>query len=308
MGHENTFRAPQCAPELEASPPPAQVIGSRPGALRRLAREPLLQFLLLGCALFLASQGIAHWRDLRQRRIVIDAQLVSWQRNLYHAQFGTWPDSETLESLLQSHIRDEALYREAVRLGLGADDEVIRQRLIQKMEFVLTDAAQPPEPDDATLQRFLAAHAQQYAVPGRVSFELLYFADQPDQEAARGRAVAALRRLQSGARKVRGDAFALGADWSADADELLRRFGDSEMATAPLYAPPGQWAGPFRSGYGWHLLRVTTRAAARMPLLAAVRERVRTDWLADFREHDREARIAALVRAHQVVRLDLPQR
>jgi peptidyl-prolyl cis-trans isomerase C len=273
--------------------------------MRRLMREPLLQFLLLGVALFAVSSAITHWRASQERRIVIDPQLVTWQRNLYHAQFGVWPDSETLESLLQSYVRDEALYREAVRLGLGADDEIIRQRLIQKMQFVLTDAVLPPEPDDATLQKFLEQHADQYTDPGRVSFQLLYFADTPDMDAGKLRATRALQRLAAGATDVRGEVFALGDTWhEVSADELRKRFGDSEMAKAPLHAPLAQWAGPYRSGYGWHLIRVSARATGTVPDLAAVRERVRTDWLADFRERDRDARIARLVAGHQVVRLD----
>ena len=284
---------------------PTQVIGSRPGLVRRLLSEPLLQFLLLGVALFAASGLIAHWRASTQDRIVIDSQLVTWQRNLYHAQFGVWPDNETLESLLRNYTRDEALYREAVRLGLGADDQVIRQRLIQKMEFVLTDAAQPPEPDDATLQKFLEQHAEQYTEPGRVSFQLLYFSDSPDMDTGKQHAEHALQRLQAGATNVHGENFALGDQWQqVSADELRRRFGDSQMTAAPLHAPLGKWAGPYRSGYGWHLIRVSARAAGELPSLASVRDRVRTDWLADFRERDRDARIARLVAAHQIVRLD----
>jgi NAD(P) transhydrogenase subunit alpha len=99
---------------------PQEVIGPQPGLVRRLLGEPLLQFLLLGGALFLISTGLSHWRASAEHRIVIDAPLVTWQRNLYHAQFGTWPNSEALEALVQSYIRDEALYREAMRLGLGA--------------------------------------------------------------------------------------------------------------------------------------------------------------------------------------------
>jgi parvulin-like peptidyl-prolyl isomerase len=76
------------------------------------------------------------------------------------------------------------------------------------------------------------------------------------------------------------------------------------MTKAPLHAPLGKWAGPYRSGYGWHLIRVSARAAGELPSLASVRDRVRTDWLADFRERDRDARIARLVAAHQIVRLD----
>lgn len=273
--------------------------------LNRLLGEPLVQFLLLGALLFLLSAAISHWRARNQDRIVIDAELVQWQSNLYTAQFGTEPDSEALESLIQSYIRNEALYREAVRLGLGADDEVIRQRLSQKMEFVLTDAATPPEPDDATLQQFLDAHADQYTEPGRVSFQLLYFGDTPNQQGGRLRAEAALQQLQAGATDVRGDAFALDEHWSAaSADDLKRRFGDSEMAEAVLRAPLEQWAGPFRSGYGWHLVRVSARETTVAPNLAALRDRVLYDWLAEFRQRDLEARIDELIAKHRVLRLD----
>ncbi len=287
------------------SPEPPEVSGPQPGLRRRLLGEPLLQFLLAGAALFVISAAISHWRSSAQNRIVIDGELVAWQRNLYHAQFGTWPDSEALEALIQSYIRDEALYREAMRLGLGADDEVIRQRLAQKMEFLLTDATPAPEPDDLALQQFLDAHADQYSDSGRVSFQLLYFADTPNREGGRERAAAALGRLVAGATDVHGDPFALDQNWTAaSADDLRRRFGESDMAQAPLQAPLEQWSGPYRSGYGWHLIRVTSRAAATAPTLASVRDQVRADWLADFRQRDLDARIAELIARQKIVRLD----
>jgi hypothetical protein len=288
-----------------SSTPPTDESAPQPGLLHRALREPLLQFLLLGAALFVVSALLSHWRGRSEQRIVIDAPLVAWQRNLYHAQFGTWPDSEALEALIQNYIRDESLYREAVRLGLGADDEVVRQRLAQKMEYVLTDATQPPEPDEATLQQYLDAHIAQYTEPGRVSFQLLYFADTPDREGGRERATAALQKLTFGATDVHGDPFALDENWSAaSADDLIRRFGDSEMAGAPLKAPLETWSGPYRSGYGWHLVRVSAREATRAPTLVSIHDQVQNDWLADFRQRDLDARIAELIGKHQVVRLD----
>jgi hypothetical protein len=280
--------------------------------LRRLVREPLLQFLLLGLALFAISHALTAWRESGRQRIVIDMALVNYQRNLYHAQYGAWPDDVALEALLRAYVRDEALYREAVRLGLDSGDEVIRQRLVQKMEVLLTDAATAQDPDDATLQRFLRLHAQQYAVPARVSFDLLYFAEAPSastQNSGETRARAALQRLQAGARAVQSDDFALGHHFDRiDADELQSRFGDSPMAGAPLQVPLLQWAGPFRSGFGWHLIRVDEREAPRAPDFATVRDRLAADWRAEMREQDRQQRIDALVKQHDVQRLDRQRR
>ena len=277
----------------------AKVISAATGRWRRWAREPLLQFLLLGLLLFAISHALGARRESAGRRIVIDSALVNYQRNLYHAQYGAWPDHVALDALLRGHVRDEALYREARRLGLDSGDEVIRQRLVQKMETVLTDAAPLHDPDDATLERFLQLHAPQYRQPGRVSFDLLFFADGADT-----RARDALRRLQSG-RRAAGDDFALGGHFDRiDADELARRFGDSSMATAPLEAPLQQWTGPFRSSFGWHLIRVNAREAPRAPAFTTLRERLLVDWRAEMRERDRQQRIDALVAQHEVLRLD----
>ena len=40
------------------------------------------------------------------------------------------------ETLIQSDIDNEVLYREGMRLQLGQDDEVVRRRIIQKMQFL----------------------------------------------------------------------------------------------------------------------------------------------------------------------------
>jgi peptidyl-prolyl cis-trans isomerase C len=274
-------------------------------ALRNLLREPLWQFLLAGLALFGLSHALALRHDARERRIVIDDALVQYQRTLHHAQLGHYPDAATLEALIQNHIRDEALYREARRLQLDADDSVIRQRLIQKMEFVLTDAVVAQDPDDATLQRFLAEHADRYAQPGRVSFEQRLFAFDDRRADPQARAMAALQQLAGGARAVSADPFALGDVFhQVDADELTRHFGESQMASAPLRAPLGQWSGPYQSGYGWHLIRVGARDAPTPLAFAQIREQLRTDWSAAAREQDKAWRVAALVGEHDIVRLD----
>ena len=51
-----------------------------------------------------------------------------------------------------------------------------------------------------------------------------------------------------------------------------------------LQAPVGAWSGPYRSGYGWHLVRVSHRQAAQVPDFDEVRERVRDDFVAAERQ------------------------
>ena len=116
----------------------------------------------------------------------------------------------------------------------------------------------------------------------------------PAQSVSSGRAARAPER---------GDAYPDLYDYSAIApDAAVRLFGQSEIARALFQAKPEQWSGPFRSGYGWHLVRVSAvEPAHRMPF-AQVRDDVRTDYLADAQSARNARDFAALKGRYQIVR------
>ena len=63
----------------------------------------------------------------------------------------------------------------------------------------------------------------------------------------------------------------------------MRLFGESDMSQRLFEAPIGQWSGPLRSGYGWHLVYITNRRPPQQPSLEEVRERVLADYLTERR-------------------------
>ena len=87
------------------------------------------------------------------------------------------------------------------------------------------------------------------------------------------------------------------------------------MGNKLLRLEAGQGAGPGRSGFGLHLVRVDDVVAGRLPELEHVRERVKRDWAVvlqdklkddaysrirtryDVKIEDREATIAAAIAA-----------
>ena len=76
------------------------------------------------------------------------------------------------------------------------------------------------------------------------------------------------------------------------------------MAGLPQ-APVGQWAGPFHSAYGWHLIRVSATSPASVKPFAAIRDQVRGDYLDDAQKRTNARSFAALKARYQVVREDL---
>ena len=77
----------------------------------------------------------------------------------------TWqrPPTKTEEnSLIEDFVRNEIYYREALAIGLDRDDEVLKRRLRQKMEFIYADISALVEPTDEELKAFMQRHGEKY--------------------------------------------------------------------------------------------------------------------------------------------------
>ena len=272
----------------------------------RLAREPLVHFLLAGFVLFAAGQAWRRHESLY--RIEVTPAHVAQIANSYALQFGLRPDPPTLEALVQRDIHDEMLFREGEALKLGQDDEIVRRRIAQKMQFLVQDLSPPAEPSEAQLAAYYAAHAARYATPARATFSHVFFSAQASGDAAaKARAAAVLKTLPNDLSRApdRGDAFPDLYDFSAyGPQQVARLFGHTPFTQAVFAAPVGRWSGPYRSAYGWHLIHVDAREAPGRQPFGEVRDAVRTDYLQDAQGAANDAALAKLARRFTVVRDD----
>jgi hypothetical protein len=248
-------------------------------------REPLVHFLVLGAALFVAY-------ELRQRHAAADessqiafsagdvAQLAAHFESENHRP----PTAEELDSLVEARIEEEVLYREALRLGLDRDDALIKARLAEKMRFFAADISDIQEPTDAELQAYFQAHTDRFIEPSRVTFRHIYFSNDRRGVAAKTDAETALPKLaaepkDSQLASTLADSFMF-LDYYNDypLDELASEFGQT-FCQAISTTPPGSWAGPLQSAHGWHLVFVDRVTPARTPDFAAAKNEAKTSWL-----------------------------
>ncbi|MCJ2186026.1 peptidyl-prolyl cis-trans isomerase [Novosphingobium beihaiensis] len=274
--------------------------------MMRIAREPLTHFLIVGLVFWLAA---AHYRTVTDgHRIEVTRQTAERLTAGYRAEYGAAPSPARLEQLVDQYVTGEILYREGMARGLAERDEIVRRRVIQKTAFLEDGTGNPPAPTQAALEAWYRAHAADYAAPGRVRFSHVFFAITPGDEAkARARAAAVLRQLDPATVRApdEGDPFPDLYDFTGfGPDEARRLFGDSEMATALFAAPAGRWSGPFRSAYGWHLVRVSAAEPGHAQPFEAVRGRVLADWTENARNQAGNRRMAALRARYTVVRSD----
>lgn len=272
----------------------------------RAVREPLLHFVLAGLALY--ALAVHHREQSSLYRIVVTPERASRLADDYRQQFGAPPTPAGLQALVDKYVDEEVLFREGIAMGLDRDDEIVRRRVVQKMQFLEQDLAAPREPSEPTLEAYYQAHLARYAHPGRITFTHIYFSpERGGDEAARRRAVAALARLTDAVPRApdRGDAFADLYDYAGFGQAQARRlFGDSDLARRLFQAPAGHWVGPYRSAYGWHLIRIRSATASETPPLSEVRDQVRADLIAaDGIEANRKS-FAALKARFTVVRQD----
>ncbi|MCB1688175.1 MAG: peptidyl-prolyl cis-trans isomerase [Halioglobus sp.] len=272
------------------SPDPAQPARQRQFnfiAISRWLREPLLHFLLLGAALFVAwsyfEPGPTPDETATEIRLTPDDVLAMW--SFFNSQWQRAPTPEEFSRMVENKVREEVLYREAIAMGLDKDDTIVKRRMAQKMQFLAEDVAAAYEPDDAELEAWYAANADKFALPGRISFRQLYFSPDQRGQQAHSDAQAALDTLAGQAVDTEqaaslGDAFML-QDYYADRtpEQVAKEFGPV-FAQAVFLAETGSWQGPIESGFGWHLVFVDSFIPGRQPAFAEVAPEVKTAWLA----------------------------
>jgi len=276
--------------------------------MKRLLKEPLLHFFLLGAAIF----AVWGWRSKptvannERSKIVITHGEVESMAVTFTRTWRRPPTREELDALIRDRVREEVFAREATALGMDKDDTIIRRRLRQKMEFVTDDVvAAAIEPTDADLGAYLTAHADSFRVERRFTFAHVYLNPEKHGENL-GRDGAQLlgQLVQTGA--TADDALNLGDRFLLDqrfdslpAGEVAKIFGES-FAAKLGGIPPGQWAGPIESGYGAHLVLVTQRTDGRLPALADVREAVRQEWANARRLETNEKYYEAMLKRYAV--------
>jgi peptidyl-prolyl cis-trans isomerase C len=270
-----------------------------------LIREPLLHFVVIGVALFALHRYV-------ETRFSADTIVISQERiraiaDNYRLQYGVLPSSAQRNALVDRFIDEEVMYREALRLGLDANDEIVRRRLVQKYEFLEQDLTVPAEPKDSELINYYQAHLQQYEIPEKATFTHVYFStDRLGETGARAATEKLasrlnLRRITRAADE--GDRFPGPSDFAAvSGTEIERVFGQEGLTQAVFNVEPNRWSSPLRSGFGWHSVYVSARQPGRQATFEEARESVRRDFIEEERNRRNAQTLATLRRQFNIVR------
>ncbi len=229
-------------------------------------REPLVHFITLGAVVYLALTWGGEPVDPASRVIEVGAEEQAQLALSFENVMGRAPTDAELDARIEQFVRDEVLYREAIRLGLDQGDAVVRQRMVAKMDMSASAAAEAAQPDETVLRAFYDANPDRYSGEVLVTFDQAYFTEE----------AAAAQALGRGA--VEGEPISLPSSVeAANLRDVQSRFGEVFARGIAELQPSDEWQGPIQSGFGWHLVKLSERRADVLEF-EALRDRVENDW------------------------------
>jgi peptidyl-prolyl cis-trans isomerase C len=280
--------------------------------LTRLFKEPLLQFLIIGAAIYGAyALFAAPEDDYRDTVVLVDSKRIDAMISEWESRWNRSPTRQEISGLIQAYIKEDVLYRQAVAMGLNEDDPITRRRMAQKLEFLTSDLAQFQQPAEGELERFFEENEEAYREPDVISFTQIFV--DPD---ARGDetlidAEEILEQVKAAGEPGEetsqlGDRFML-QNYFASATEMdIRRQMGSGFAQQVMQLAPGQWHGPVLSGYGVHLVYVYDFQEAAAPVLENVQARVLEDWHTQKRDEFNAEFLKSLKSRYEIIIEELP--
>ncbi|MEM7463388.1 MAG: peptidylprolyl isomerase [Pseudomonadota bacterium] len=272
--------------------------------LRRFVREPLVQFIFMGIAVFafysLTEQDAS---EPASENITVGPGQIAHLKEVFTRSRQRPPTHQELEGLVDSFVKEEVNYREGLKLGLDRDDTIIRRRMQQKVEFLMEPNASELEATDEVLADYLKENHEKFRIPDSYKFQQIFF-DPSKRNDPISDATGVRDRLTSDAENTDidqlGDPTLLPASLELSRiDRIAANFGN-EFADALAYAEVGTWAGPIKSTYGVHLVLVDEHVGARDPLLEDVRRAVVRDWQTNKRREIADSRYQQLLDNYDV--------
>lgn len=243
-------------------------------------KEPLVHFLIGGLLIYALFASRGEPVDPASRSLEISRQDQAQLSLAFEKTMGRAPTDAELDRQVERFVREEVLYREALRLGLDANDGVVRRRMAQKMDLIAGAQAEAAVPSDQTLEDWYEAHPERFTDDAKYSFDQIFKTD-------RTRAEQLMTQLNQSSTEV---------DFAAHSDpislpktvknlsrkEVLDRFGEQFLSKIDQISPKLAWKGPIQSGFGFHLVRLTAREISEPAPFDELNEteklKVENDW------------------------------
>ncbi|MGI9530739.1 peptidyl-prolyl cis-trans isomerase [Lutimonas sp.] len=247
--------------------------------MKKILKEPLVHFLLIGLSLFILYGLVNKDTDDAETIIIDDYDMkniiASWEM-----QWKRLPTDEELKSLILQNIRQEIFYQEALKINLDHNDEIIKRRLSQKMQFLASDIASLNEPTDEDLKAYYQENLENYKSPYTYSLYQIIFSpdyrNNPKTDAEN--TLTQIAGVSPEKVKSLGDNMPFPYQYSKVEESDLSRELGMNFSESLRSIDSLSWTGPIKSGYGYHLVYIVEKEAPLPIAFEFIKKEVLRDY------------------------------
>jgi hypothetical protein len=274
--------------------------------MKRYFREPIVHFVILGALLVFIHSLWNVWQGVQGRTITVSASEIERLSQAWSNTSGRAPNDRDIDYIIDQYVKEEVLVREAQRLGLEEGDVIMRRRLAQKMDFLISAEGEAEDASDRELRAFYEENKGQFASSERRSFNHIYLSPEKYGDGIESQAQQILEQLKSGVDwKGLGDPFIQKRSYAVIPQAEVGRLFGPDFATAIFALNQGQWSGPIGSAFGLHLVRIETVDDALQADFEAVKAQVRDAWRAQQQLEFKAQKVDDLVSGYTILIEDI---
>ncbi|WP_444898474.1 peptidyl-prolyl cis-trans isomerase [Microbulbifer sp. VAAC004] len=280
-----------------------------------LRKEPLLHFFIIALILFIAAEFLNKDNRFNQEyTLLINEDKIiehlQFQKKTFNQTFARryWQSLTQTEkfNLIDDYIREEILYREAINLGLQEHDQIIRRRLIQKLDYVTGGFSSKISITDEDLKNYFQLNQEKYRIEASITFTHVFFdARHYSKENLEETAKQTLDQLLKQSipfekSSLYGDRFLFHRNYVERTSQLVASHLGNTLAQNVFRLPLNTWSGPLESPYGLHLILVSDHKKSRLPSLSEAYPLILEDYRREKLEVNKKMKFKELLAEYRV--------
>ena len=267
-----------------------------PPNVLRILSEPLLQFLAIGVLLYGISELTAE-DTVDPNLIRVDRAVHADLATLFEAESSRVPTVEEMDKLIDRYVMNETLYREARDLRLDHGDQMMRERLIQRMRLMIYSGVNVQNPPEEELRSWFEQRAEQYRRPARISFQVIGLDGVEAEVRAEAAKINAL--IAEGGKLQPGD-YPITNLNNRPREQMVSLFNAAFVEDVEA-AEPGVWT-PVETPRGWQIVRYRETVEGSDPAFEDLSKDVLADWRQERIQIEARAALEGLMSRYPVER------
>lgn len=245
--------------------------------LKKILKEPLFHFSLLGSGLFLIAEQITPNRD--KLSITVSNGEISHIKTIFKKKWLREPSQEELKGIINKHIEEKIGYLEGVSMGFDKEDVVIKRRVKQKLDVFIEDS-QRNSVTEQDIKNHYTNNLDSYRSSDIYSFKHVYAENQKQLDKIKQQISLSKQEVPNDVDQSIVDLGTRGLFKNEyqkiDVNNLQNMFGKT-FTTALSQVKHHKWQGPVISDYGLHFVKITRFERGKQKKLAEVSHRVLID-------------------------------